>query len=220
MAELDGAVFVVDLGLQQSQAGVEGEEEQGKRFAKAARDAGVQRFVYTSVGSAHRKTGIPHFENKHRIEETVRGLGFPSHAILRPVFFMENLLSPGFLQGDKLVAALDPGTSLQMIAVADVGAVAAAALVDPDRVPGGRVEIAGDELTGEHIAQAYGKDAGLPSRYEALPLEALRGNTDLMAMFTWLARTPSYRADFTTTAALRPEVQDLPTWLAAARERA
>jgi hypothetical protein len=39
------------------EAGVEKEEIQGKRFAKAAREAGVQHFVYSSVGSAHRKNG-------------------------------------------------------------------------------------------------------------------------------------------------------------------
>src|SRR5690349_1943204 len=44
-------------------AGVEGEEAQGHRFAKAARQAGVQHYVYTSVASADRQTGIPHFEN-------------------------------------------------------------------------------------------------------------------------------------------------------------
>src|SRR5512133_796393 len=44
------------------EAGVEREEEQGKRFALIAREQGVQHFVYSSVGSAHRRTGIPHFE--------------------------------------------------------------------------------------------------------------------------------------------------------------
>ena len=82
------------------EAGVEGEEEQGKRLATLAKEAGVQHFVYTSVGSADRQTGIPHFENKFRIEETVRSLGFPSYAIIRPIFFMENLPSPWFLNGD------------------------------------------------------------------------------------------------------------------------
>lgn len=75
-------------------AGVEGEEAQGHRFAKAAFDAGVQHYVYASVGSADRKTGIPHFDNKSRVEDTVRSLGFPSYSIFRPVFFMENLPSP------------------------------------------------------------------------------------------------------------------------------
>src|SRR5690349_13235385 len=76
------------------EAGVEGEELQGHRMARLAREAGVEHYVYASVGSAHRKTGIPHFDNKFRVEETVRSLGFPSYAIVRPVFFMENLVSP------------------------------------------------------------------------------------------------------------------------------
>src|SRR4029077_11499615 len=72
------------------EAGVEGEEAQGKRLATLARETGVEHYVYSSVGSAHKRTGVPHVENKLRIEETVRGLGFPSHVILRPVYFMEN----------------------------------------------------------------------------------------------------------------------------------
>jgi uncharacterized protein YbjT (DUF2867 family) len=49
------------------EAGVEKEEVQGKRMAELAKESGVHHFVYTSVGSAHRKTGIPHFDNKSRI---------------------------------------------------------------------------------------------------------------------------------------------------------
>src|SRR6202047_3492111 len=91
------------FGVQNTlEAGVEGEEAQGKRLATLAREAGVEHYVYTSVGSAHKRTAIPHFDNKWRIEETVRGLRFPSHVILRPVFFMENLLAPFSLQGSTL----------------------------------------------------------------------------------------------------------------------
>src|SRR5207249_9424122 len=75
------------------EAGVEAEEAQGKRIAEIARKNGVQHYVYTSVASAHRKTGIPHFDNKWRVEETVRGLAFPSHVIIRPAVFMENFRS-------------------------------------------------------------------------------------------------------------------------------
>src|SRR5207244_11585741 len=110
------------FGVQNTwEAGVEREEAQGKRLATLAREAGVEHYVYTSVGSAHKRTGVPHFDNKWRIEETVRGLRFPSHVILRPVFFMENLLAPFSLQGSTLAWALGPGTKLQMIAVADIG---------------------------------------------------------------------------------------------------
>src|SRR5450631_2686833 len=65
------------------EAGVEREEAQGRRVATLAREAGVGHYVYTSVGSAHKWTGIPHFDSKWRVEETVRSLRFPSHVILR-----------------------------------------------------------------------------------------------------------------------------------------
>ena len=66
------------FGVQNAgEAGVEREEAQGKRLATLAREAGVEHYVYTSVGSAHKQTGVPHFDNKWRIEETVRGLRFP-----------------------------------------------------------------------------------------------------------------------------------------------
>src|ERR1700749_2806400 len=50
------------------------QEAQGKRLAALARKAGVEHYVYTSVGSANKKTGVPHFDSKGRIEETVRSL--------------------------------------------------------------------------------------------------------------------------------------------------
>jgi uncharacterized protein YbjT (DUF2867 family) len=74
--------------------------------------------------------GDLHFDNKWRIEETVRGLRFPSHVILRPVFFMENLLAPFSLQGSRLAWALGQGTKLQMIAVEDIGWFDARAFTD------------------------------------------------------------------------------------------
>jgi uncharacterized protein YbjT (DUF2867 family) len=110
------------FGVQNAgEAGVEREEAQGKGLATLAREAGVEHYVYMSVGSAHKQTGVPHFDNKWRIEETVRGLRFPSHLTLRPVFFMENLVAPFSLQGTTLAWAPGPGTKLQMIAVDDIG---------------------------------------------------------------------------------------------------
>nr|NIW24717.1 NmrA family NAD(P)-binding protein [Gammaproteobacteria bacterium] len=42
--------------------GVDGEIRQGKAFADAAKRAGVQHFVYTSVAKATLNTGVPQFE--------------------------------------------------------------------------------------------------------------------------------------------------------------
>ncbi len=77
-----------------------------------------------------------------------------------------------------LRAPLAPGVPLQMVAVDDIGAAAAAALLDPASVPGGAIEIAGDELTGEQVAAAFGDRAGLPARFEPLPLDVLADDPD------------------------------------------
>ncbi|MCU1333450.1 MAG: NmrA family protein, partial [Candidatus Angelobacter sp.] len=133
------------FGVQNAgEAGVEREEAQGKRLATLAREAGVEHYVYTSVGSAHKRTGIPHFDNKWRIEENVRDLRFPSHVILRPVFFMENLLAPYSLQGSTLAWALGPGTKLQMIAVDDIGWFGARAFTDAAALNRREIDLAGD----------------------------------------------------------------------------
>lgn len=175
-------------------AGVEGEEAQGHRFAKLAKEAGVQHYVYASVASADRQTGIPHFDNKARVEGTVRGLNFPSYAIIRPVFFMENLTSPMTLNGDKLVSALDPKTVLQMIAVEDIGQYGALAFTD-QRFRNLELDIAGDELTLPEAAAILGKAMGKPIEYMRIPMSEVRKNSDDFAlMLEWFERV-GYDAD-------------------------
>jgi uncharacterized protein YbjT (DUF2867 family) len=187
-------------------AGVEGEEAQGHRFAKIAREAGVQHYVYASVASADRSTGIPHFDNKFRVENTVRGLGFPSYAIIRPVFFMENLPSPWFLNGDTLVSALKPDTVLQMIAVKDVGQYGALAFTDP-RFRNLELDIAGDALTLPQAAKTIGEALGRKIEYVQIPMSEIRKNSeDFALMLEWFERV-GYDADIAGNAkeyAVRP----------------
>lgn len=175
-------------------AGVEGEEAQGHRFAKIAKDAGVEHYVYASVASADRQTGIPHFDNKARVEDTIRGLNFPSYSIVRPVFFMENLPSPWFLNGDKLVSALDPKTVLQMIAVQDIGQYGALALTDA-RFKNLELDIAGDAVTLPEAAKTLGEAMGKPLEYLQIPISEVRKNSeDFALMLEWFERV-GYNAD-------------------------
>ena len=177
------------------EAGIEREEEQGKRLAKVARDGGVQHFVYTSVGSANRRTGIPHFENKARVEETIKELKFPSHVILRPVFFMENLPSPWFLNGDKLTTALKPETKLQMVAVDDIGKFSAKAFIEADKFKGAEIEYAGDAATMPEAAAALSELAGKTVSYQPIPIDAVRANSvDFALMLEWFDAV-GYSAD-------------------------
>jgi uncharacterized protein YbjT (DUF2867 family) len=206
-------------GAEHLEAGVEGEEEQGKRIATLAREAGVQHFVYASVGSADRKTGIPHFDNKARVEETVRGLAFPSHVILRPVFFMENLTSSWFLNGDNLYAAMPPGLNLQMIAVADIGQHAARAFTHAEKLNGSEIDIAGDSATMPEAAEALSKGLGRTITFVQIPMSEVRKNSeDFALMLEWFERV-GYDvdiADLARQSGIRPTT--LVEWAATQRQ--
>lgn len=177
------------------EAGVELEEIQGKRIASLAKAAGVEHFVYASVGSAHRHTGIPHFENKFRVETHVRGLGFPSFVILRPVFFMENLLAPSFLNGGTLYAGLPPAAPVQMIAVDDIGRFGALAFTRAADLNGRAIDIAGDSRTMADAARVLGQAMGRDVPFVEVPIADVRKySEDVALMLEWFVRV-GYNAD-------------------------
>jgi len=200
------------------EAGVEREEEQGKRIAEVARRQGVQHYVYSSVASAHRNTGIPHFDNKWRVEEKVRALGFPSTTVLRPVFFMENLSQPAFLQGiqqGQLAIALEPETVLQMIAVADIGRYGRWAFENHAALNGRAIDIAGDQVTMPATAGILSKVTHREVKFVRVPIEEIRKfSMDYALMLEWFDRV-GYDADIAKTSAesgIRPT--PLATWAA------
>ena len=200
------------------EAGVEREEEQGKRLARIAKDAGVEHYVYSSVASAHRHTGIPHFDNKWRIEETVRQLKFPSYTIIRPVFFMENFLSPMMkpsLAEGKLLMALEPTTALQMIAVEDIGKYDAWAFDDHEALNGRAVDIAGDARTMPETAEILSSAIGRKIEFVRTPIEQVRQwSEDYAIMLEWFDAV-GYDVDIPSLAresGVRPLT--LPEWAA------
>jgi uncharacterized protein YbjT (DUF2867 family) len=171
------------------EAGPQREVEQGTRFARLCRDAGVSHFVYSSVASADRHTGIPHFESKWQIEETVRQLEFPSHTVIRPVFFMENFLGPWFLPGleeGKLAVPIRSTTSLQMIAVEDIGRFGAWAFENHRKLNGHAIDIAGDERTMQETARIVGAAADREIEFVQVPIEeARKSSEDAAIMYEW-----------------------------------
>ncbi|MEU8913395.1 NmrA/HSCARG family protein [Streptomyces nigrescens] len=119
----------------------------GRNVADAAASAGVRHLVYASANSAQLRSGIRILENKWAIEEHIRELGI-SATVLRPTSFMENYLHPVWgLQDRTLTSALAPDIPQQLIALSDIGALTALALMEPDRLAGRALELAGDALT-------------------------------------------------------------------------
>src|ERR1035437_5264421 len=151
-------------------AGFDGEIRQGKLIADAAKAAGVQHFVYSSVVSADRHTGLPHFESKWQIEMHIGQSGL-SHTILRPAFFMQNWYSymrEPILNG-TLPLPLNPQTPLQQISVDDIGAFAALAFQNPSIWHGRTIELAGEELTMLRVAELLTRTLGRPVKYVQVP---------------------------------------------------
>jgi len=84
---LEGATSL--FAMTTPSGGTDAETRQGIAAADAAKAAGVH-LVFTSVGSANRQTGVPHFDSKYEVEKHIAKLGVRA-TILAPVAFMENL---------------------------------------------------------------------------------------------------------------------------------
>lgn len=185
------------------EAGVEQEEVQGKRLVQVAREAGVQHFVQASVASAHRKTGIPHFDNKARIEDALRASGIPSRVIIRPVFFMDNVLGGWFkpaIDNGMLAMGVKPTTAVQMIAVEDIGKYGALAFLKAEELNGREIDIAGDELTMPQAAEVLTRATKRTSGHFQVPIEEVRkASADFAIMLEWFDAV-GYNVDIAATA--------------------
>jgi len=187
-------------------AGTDAEIRQGVAAADAAKIAGVH-LVFTSVGSANRQTGVPHFDSKYEIEKHIAKIGVRA-TILAPVYFMENLyFGKEQLAKGIYAATLAPTKTLAQIAVADIGAVAVRVLEDAASFTGKRFDIAGDELSGNDVVAILSRVTGRPFSYFQVPLDVIRQRMgeDAVKMYEWFDRV-GYTVD---RAALRREFPDV-----------
>jgi len=190
-------------------AGPAREVQQGKNMADAALDAGVEHFVYSSVGGAERKSGIPHFETKAEIERHIRKLGIPA-TILRPVGFMETYYYPVLekqLVKGRLFNPFQANKPLQTIAPDDIGNFISLAFAQPNRFIGLELEIAGSELTGRETAEVFSRVLGRRVKVYPLPMIAIRPQgKEMYQMFSWINKS-GFQADIP---ALRRDYSEIP----------
>ena len=180
------------------EVGFDKEVEQGVRMADAAQKADVKHFVYSSVGSANEKTGIPHFDSKNQVEQHIHSLDLP-FSIIRPVFFMNNWESDmlkNMVLGGTVAQPLSPETRLQQIDVDDVGAFARLAFENPDKWIGRELDIAGDEPTMLELAEAFSSALGQDVNYFQVPWDDFRAQAgdEYTDMYRWFEDV-GYHAD-------------------------
>jgi len=106
----------------------------------------------------------PDWEIKWQVEQYIRALGLP-FTVLRPTMFMENFADPtwGPTGEHSLLQQIPINAAVQLIALSDIGAVAALAFRKPEQYVGKAIELAGDELTVEQIVAAIHRATGAAS---------------------------------------------------------
>jgi len=196
---LQGAIKGMDAAFVMGtmwEVGTDGETRQGVAVADAAKAAGVKHLLYTSVASADRHTGIPHFDSKYLVEEHIKKIGVP-YTIIAPVFFMDNIFAPWMagLKEGRYPLALPPTCKLQQVSLPDIAGFAAHILENRDRFLGKRFDIASDDLTGLQAADILTRVTGRKIEYFEVPLETVRAQSaDFAVMFEYFIKV-GYQVD-------------------------
>ncbi len=197
-ASLDRALQGVSgiFSMQDFRDGTETEIREGKAVADASKAAGIQHFVYSSVGSAERNTGIPHFDSKFQLEEYIRAIELP-YTILRPVFFFYNynMMRP-MVENGTLPQPLSPDTKLQQLSEEDYGAMVAEVFERPSDFLNRELEVASVDMTMTEIAAAFSRVLGKPVNYQQIPFEAFeqQAGEEVTIMYRWFENV-GYAAD-------------------------
>jgi uncharacterized protein YbjT (DUF2867 family) len=205
-------------------SGVDGEIQQGRNVADAARQAGVQHVVYGSAGTSAAQTGVPSWDAKRAVEAHLKALGLPL-TILRPTAFMELMTHPKFFPHmstwQVMPALMGSNRPVVWLCTGDLAEIAAHAFAEPERYVGRDLALASDVQTLEQCRQIYIEELGRrPPRFPLPPWVFKRFGLigqDLSRMWTWL-RDHEIPLDTKPTRAIHPEAHTVRSWLRAQRQ--
>ncbi|NJL86795.1 MAG: NmrA family NAD(P)-binding protein [Leptolyngbyaceae cyanobacterium SM1_1_3] len=182
---------------------------QGRNAINAAQYAGVELLVFnTSTSIPNQTTDASAFEIKRNLEQYIRQSGVP-FIILRPPIYMDNLTAPwsisGIVHQGVVSYPLPPETEISWISLADVAALAVAALQRPE-LTGSIFDIGGPEaLSGQDIAKRFAKVLNRPFTYQQIPIDAFEQGlnqafgeptgTEIAKIYRWRAAHPEDEID-------------------------
>ncbi len=174
------------------------EVERAKKVAKAAKKADIQHFVYNSAGGVDRNSGIGHIEQKYQVEQILKAAGLPT-TMLRACLFMEEFWKkytrPSILKG-SFPFSIQPDKPLHLITTKDMGRVAAYVMKHPSKYIGRDIELAGDVLTPQQMAEEFSRVQGKPVVHKQVPawIFLLLFRKELFDLIQWY-RNQGYQAD-------------------------
>lgn len=179
------AVFAMTTPFEK---GINFEIKSGFLLEFAANSTGVKHFIFSSVASSDKNTGIPHFESKFEIEKHIKTVKMP-YTIIKPAYFMENLLTPWMISGlkeGKISVAMPPNRKLQMISLEDLASFVVYIFENRDQFLEKTIEIASDEITGKESSDILSRVIGKPIEYQELSYEDIASmGDDFVNMYKW-----------------------------------
>lgn len=223
----------------------EKELAQARAMAQAAKAAGVQHVVWSTLEDTRRfvpledarmptlmeKYKVPHFDAKGEANAFFTEAGLPT-TLLHTSFYWDNLIhfGSGPKKGpDGKLAFVLPMADKKLpgIAVADIGRCAYGVFTRGAEFAGRSIGVAGEHLTGAQMAAALTKALGQEVVYSYVPPEIYRtfgfpGADDLANMFQFkrdFEEAYCGLRDLRLSRELNPALQTFERWLAAHKER-
>ena len=161
------------------------EVEQATAAVRAAKDAGVKHFVWSTLPDVEAisrgKFHVPHFTDKAKIEPIVKEAGFANHTFVIAPFYYQNLT--GVLAAQKQADGsmgwtlpLDPTVrSIHMGDITELGDIVAGAFAHPDQAGNGEyLPLAGDFMSFNEIVDALNRQ-GHKFTFKQVPKEVFAG---------------------------------------------
>src|SRR6266478_5681861 len=196
-AAFEGA-YGVFLVTNFREAGID-ELKQATAAVRAAKEAGVQHFVWSTLPNVEAISGgkfdVPHFTGKAKIDRIVKDAGFPHHTFVIAPGYYQNFV--GFLAPQKQpdgsvgwALPLDPGVRcLHMGDIRELGNIVAGAFAHPDEAGNGEyLPLVGDFLSFNEIVETLNRQ-GHKFSVKQVPKEVFAtlfpGATELAEMFSY-----------------------------------
>jgi len=180
------------------------ELKQATAAVRAAKDAGVKHFVWSTLPNVEAISGgkfdVPHFTGKAKIDRIVKEAGFPHHTfVIAPCYYQNfvGALAPQ-KQADGSVGwalPLDPDVRcLHLGDIRELGNIVAGAFAHPDEAGNGEyLPLVGDFLSFNEIVETLNRQ-GHNLSYKQVPKANFAGSfpgaTEIAEMFSyWEAHT-------------------------------
>ena len=161
----------------------EGADEiaQGKVAIQAAKDAGVNHFIWSTLPDVENiskgQFDVPHFTGKAKVDELVENAGFENYTFVQPPFYFQNFIGMMGPQpkedGSKgWTLPIDPNKKvIHMADINDLGKVVAGAFLAPEKVgKGSYLSLATDLYSFNDVLAAY-KSNGKEYSFTQVPGE-------------------------------------------------